>query len=172
MIIVVRLVLGIVLGTLLAVGGYIVGWYIAFSVPEGYLRIAFLVIPAGLGGGVGSFLGWWLDLDGVSDRNRILTLTTLTALTLAIAAAVGGAWGGYSYGESLEGTRVWRHPTTQAVLNGTVIASNIALLVWYTGVRLLHRPSGQKPSVSFIRYLRTVQSSPRGSKSEELPEKE
>ena len=169
MIILVRLVLGIVLGTLLAVGGYFVGWYIAFSVPEGYPRIPFLVTGAGIGGGLGSFLGWWLDLDGGYDRNRLLALA---ALTIAIAAAIGGAWGGYSYGESLEGTRVWRHPTTQAVLNGTVIASNIALLVWYTGVRLLHRPSGQKPSVSFIRYLRTAQSSPRGSKSEELPEKE
>ncbi len=138
MIIVVRLVLGIVLGTLLAVGGYFVGWYIAFSVPEGYPRIPFLVTGAGIGGGLGSFLGWWLDLDGGYDRNRLLALA---ALTIAIAAAIGGAWGGYSYGESIEGTRVWRQPTTQAILNGTVIASNIALLVWYIGVKLLRRPS-------------------------------
>ena len=138
MIIVVRLVLGIVLGTLLGVGGYFVGWYIAFSVPEGYPQIPFLVAAAGIGGGLGSFLGWWLDLDGGSDRNRLITLT---ALTLAVVAAVGGAWGGYLYGETIEGTRVWRQPTTQAILNGTVIASNIALLVWHIGVRLLHRPS-------------------------------
>ena len=146
MIIVVRLVLGIVLGTLLAVGGYIMGWFIAFSVPEGYPRIPFLVIPAGIGGGLGSFLGWWLDLDGGSDWNSLIKLTTLTALTLAIVAAVGGAWVGYSYGESIEGTRVWRHPTTQAILNGTVMASNIALLVWYVGARLLHRRSEHKPA--------------------------
>ncbi len=141
--IVVRLVLGIVLGTLLAVGGYFVGWYIAFSVPEGYPRIPFLVTGAGIGGGLGSFLGWWLDLDGGYDRNKLLTLA---ALALAIVAAVGGAWGGYLYGESIEWTRVWRQPTTQAILNGTVIASNIALLVWYVGVRLLHRPSEHRPA--------------------------
>ncbi len=169
MIIVVRLVLGIVLGTLLAIGGYIVGWYIAFSVPEGYPRIPFLVAAAGIGGGVGSFLGWWLDLDGGSGESRLLTLT---ALTLAIVAAVGGAWVGYSYGESIEGTRVWRQPTTQAIVNGTVIASNIALLVWHIGVRLLHGPSEHKPNVSFIPSLRTAQSRPGGAKNEELTEKE
>jgi hypothetical protein len=145
----VRLVLGIVLGTLLAVGGYFVGWYIAFSVPEGYPRIPFLVIPAGIGGGLGSFLGWWLDLDGGYDRNKLLALT---ALTIAIMAAVGGAWGGYSYGESIEGTRVWRQPTTQAILNGTVIASNIALLVWYIGVKLLRRPSENRQAAPKSTY--------------------
>lgn len=148
MIIVVRLVLGIVLGTLLAVAGYFVGWYIAFSVPEGYPRIPFLVASAGIGGGLGSFLGWWLDLDGGSDRNRLLTLA---ALTLAIVAAIGGAWVGYLYGESTEGTRVYRQPTTQAILNGTVLASNIALLVWH-GIRLLRRPSGHEPAAPKTTY--------------------
>ncbi len=149
MIIVVRLVLAIVLGTLLAVGGYFVGWYIAFSLPEGYPRIPFLVTAAGIGGGLGSFLGWWLDLDGGSDRNRLLTLT---ALTIAIVAAVGGAWVGYSYGESIEGTRVWRQPTTQAIINGTVLASNIALLVWHIGIRLLYRPSEHEPAAPKTTY--------------------
>lgn len=165
--IVVRLVLGIVLGTLLAVGGYFAGWYIAFSVPEGYPRIPFLVISAGIGGGLGSFLGWWLDLDGGSDRNRLLNLT---ALTLAIVAAVGGAWVGYSYGESIEGTRVWRQPTTQAILNGTVIASNIALLGWHIAVRLLYRPSEHKPAAPKSTYSdqakllsRRVSTGPRSS---------
>ncbi len=167
--IVVRLVLGIVLGTVLAVGGYIIGWFIAFSVPEGYPRITFLVIPAGIGGGLGSFLGWWLNVDGGSDRNRLLTVI---ALTIAIVAAVGGAWGGYSYGESIEGTRIWRQPTTQAILNGTVIASNIALFVWHVGVRLLHRPAEHTPNVSFIQSLRTTQSGSGGTKNEGLTEKE
>ena len=129
-----RLLLGLVLGTLLAVGGYFIGWYVPFSLPAGWPRIPFMVTPAGIGGGVGSFLGWWLNIDGNPDQNRLLTLA---ALTIAIAAAIGGAWGGYIYGESIEGTRVWRHPTTQAILNGTVIAANGALLLWRLCARLL-----------------------------------
>ncbi len=167
MIIVARLALAIVLGTLFAVGGYLVGWYIAFSVPEGYPQIPLLVASAGIGGGLGSFLGWWLDLDGGSGRNRLLTLA---ALTLAMVAAIGGAWVGYLYGESIEGTRVWRQPTTQAILNGTVIASNIALLAWHLGVRLLHRRSGPKPAAPKTTYSeqaimlsRRVSTEPRSS---------
>ena len=118
---------------MLAVGGYFIGWYVAFSLPIGYPRIPFLVASAGIGGGLGSFLGWWLNIDGDSGENRLLDLA---ALSLSMAAAVAGAWAGYLYGESIEGTRVWRHPTTQAILNGTIIASNLALLVWQIGVRL------------------------------------
>ena len=150
--IVLRLLLGIVLGTVLAVGGYFVGWYTAFSVPAGSPRMLLLVLPAGIGGGVGSFLGWWLDLDGNSDRSRLLTLTVLA---LAVAFALGGAWGGYVYGESVEGTRVWRHPTTQAILNGTVFASNGALLIWHIGARLLRRSPAHKPDGPTLPSFRT-----------------
>ena len=150
--IVLRLLLGIVLGTVLAVGGYFLGWYIAFSVPAGSPRMLLLVLPAGIGGGVGSFLGWWLDLDGNSDRSRLLTLAVLA---LAVAFALGGAWGGYEYGESVEGTRVWRHPTTQAILNGTVIASNGALLIWHIGARLLHRAPAHMPDGPILPSFRT-----------------
>ena len=155
--IVLRLLLGIVLGTVLAIGGYFVGWYTAFSVPAGFPRMLFLVLPAGIGGGVGSFLGWWLDLDGDSDRSRLLTLAVLV---LAIAFAIGGAWGGYVYGESVEGTRVWRHPTTQAILNGTVIASNGALLVWHIGARLLRRPPARNLEPSIMQSFRTTRPGP------------
>ena len=155
--IVLRLLFGIVLGTVLAVGGYFVGWYTAFSVPAGSPRMLLLVLPAGIGGGVGSFLGWWLDLDGNSDRSRLLTLAVLA---LAIAFAIGGAWGGYIYGESVEGTRVWRHPTTQAILNGTVIASNGALLIWHIGARLLSRPSARQPDTSTLPSFRTTHPRP------------
>ena len=155
--IVLRLLLGIVLGTVLAVGGYFLGWYIAFSVPAGAPRMMLLVLPAGIGGGVGSFLGWWLDLDGNSDRNRLLTLSVLA---LAIAFAVGGAWGGYVYGESVEGTRVWRHPTTQAILNGTVIAGNGALLIWHIVARLLRRPPAHKPDEPILPSFRTTRPKP------------
>ena len=155
--IVLRLLLGIVLGTVLAIGGYFVGWYTAFSVPAGFPRMLFLVLPAGIGGGVGSFLGWWLDLDGDSDRNKLLTIAVLA---LAIAFAIGGAWGGYVYGESVEGTRVWRHPTTQAILNGTVIASNGALLVWHIGARLLRRPPARNLEPSVMQSFRTTPPGP------------
>ena len=155
--IVLRLLLGIVLGTVLAIGGYFLGWYIAFSVPAGSPRMLLLVLPAGIGGGVGSFLGWWLDLDGNSDRSRLLTLAVLA---LAVAFALGGAWGGYVYGESVEGTRVWRHPTTQAILNGTVIASNGALLIWHIGARLLRRPSAHKPDGPILPSFRTTRPRP------------
>ena len=138
LVILVRLLLGIVLGTLLAIGGYFVGWYIAFSLPAGVPRMPFLIAPAGIGGGAGTFLGWWLDLEGGSDGNRLLVLAPLA---LAVIFALGGAWGGFWYGEDIEGTRVWRHPTTQAILNGTVIASNTALLIWHVGIRLSHRPT-------------------------------
>ncbi len=168
MVIVARLLLAVVLGTVLAVGGYFVGWYIAFSLPAGYPRMAFVVLPAGIGGGVGSFLGWWLDLDGGSDRNRLLTFA---ALTLAIVFAIGGAWGGYVYGEAIEGTRVWRHPTTQAILNGTVIASNIVLLVWHVGLRLLRRPSTPEPAASFIPSFRATLPRPGGHTQEGSTEK-
>ena len=173
MIIVARLALAIVLGTLFAVGGYLVGWYIAFSVPEGYPQIPLLVASAGIGGGLGSFLGWWLDLDGGSGRNRLLTLA---ALTLAMVAAIGGAWVGYLYGESIEGTRVWRQPTTQAIINGTVLASNISLLVWHTGLRLLHRHSEHRlaaPKTTYsdqaVMLSRRVSTAPRSSNQSREP---
>ena len=157
-----RLLLGIVLGTVLAIGGYFLGWYTAFSVPAGSPRMLLLVLPAGIGGGVGSFLGWWLDLDGNSDRSRLLTLAVLA---LAVAFALGGAWGGYVYGESVEGTRVWRHPTTQAILNGTVIASNGALLIWHIGARLLRRPPAREPEPSVMQSFRPSQPGSRNTEN-------
>ena len=167
LVILARLLLGIVLGTLLAIGGYFVGWYIAFSLPAGVPRMPFLIAPAGIGGGVGTFLAWWLDLEGSSDRNSLLAVA---ALVLAVVFALGGAWGGFWYGEDIEGTRVWRHPTTQAILNGTVIASNMALLVWHVGIRLSHRPPPPETSVSLLRSLRSGR--PGGSDSEGFAGKE
>ena len=164
-----RVLLGVVLGTLLAIGGYFVGWYIAFSVPAGVPRMPFLIAPAGIGGGVGAFLAWWLDLEGGSDGNRLLVLAPLA---LAVIFALGGAWGGFWYGEDIEGTRVWRHPTTQAILNGTVIASNSALLVWHVGLRLVNRPSPNEPSVSLLRALRSDLPSPGGASGEDMAGKE
>ena len=169
LVILVRLLLGIVLGTLLAIGGYFVGWYIAFSLPAGVPRMPFLIAPAGIGGGAGTFLGWWLDLEGGSDGNRLLVLAPLA---LAVIFALGGAWGGFWYGEDIEGTRVWRHPTTQAILNGTVIASNTALLIWHVGIRLTHRPSPHEPSVSLLRSLRSERPGPGGSDGEGFAGKE
>ena len=169
LVILVRLLLGIVLGTLLAIGGYFVGWYIAFSLPAGVPRMPFLIAPAGIGGGAGTFLGWWLDLEGGSDGNRLLVLAPLA---LAVIFALGGAWGGFWYGEDIEGTRVWRHPTTQAILNGTVIASNTALLIWHVGIRLSHRPTPPETSVSLLRSLRSQRRGPGGSDREGFAGKE
>ncbi len=169
LVILARLLLGIVLGTLLAIGGYFVGWYIVFSLPAGVPRMPFLIAPAGIGGGVGTFLAWWLDLEGGSDGNRLLVLAPLA---LAVVFALGGAWGGFWYGEDIEGTRVWRHPTTQAILNGTVIASNMALLVWHVGIRLLHRPTPPETSVSLLRSLRSERPGSGGSDGEGFAGKE
>jgi hypothetical protein len=169
LVILARLLLGIVLGTLLAIGGYFVGWYIAFSLPAGVPRMPFLIAPTGIGGGVGTFLAWWLDLEGGSDGNRLLVLAPLA---LAVIFALGGAWGGFWYGEDIEGTRVWRHPTTQAILNGTVIASNSALLVWHVGIRLSHRPTPPETSVSLLRSWRSERPGSRGSDGEGFAGKE
>ena len=108
-------------------------------------------------------------MPGGWDRNRLLAVATLV---LAVVFALGGAWGGFWYGEDIEGTRVWRHPTTQAILNGTVIASNMALLIWHVGIRLSHRPSPHEPSVSLLRSLRSERPGPGGSDGEGFAGKE
>ena len=131
----VRAVLGAALGTMLGllfgVMGYIAGWFVAMSLAVGVVEMPHLVTSTGIGAGVGVFLGWW-DLEG-SARERLL------ALSVAVVGAVGGAWGGFTYGSTIEPVSRNLTPAIAATIFGAVIGGNVALLAWNIGRELRSR---------------------------------
>lgn len=136
-----RLAVGVVLGICLAVVGNIAGWFAAFSVPERLIVVPFMPLLTGVGAGLGGYIGWRIDLDGNSSGLMALMLP------LALLCGLLGAWLGFQYGASDEGTRVWRYPVTQATVLGAVAGANVGLLA-YNAIRMLLGRRRPAPSQS------------------------
>ncbi len=128
-----RLVLGVVLGVCLGIVGSIAGWATAFSVSESLAGVPFMALLTGIGAGLGGYLGWRIDLDDNPGGPVALLLP------LALACGLAGAWLGFLYGSTDEGTRVWRYPVTQATILGAATGANVGLLAWNTLRRLRAR---------------------------------
>ena len=53
-----RIAMGLTVGSTLAVVGYAVGWILALSVPEGIPRIPILIVMTSVGATAGTFIAW------------------------------------------------------------------------------------------------------------------
>ena len=119
--------LGLVLGLIAAVlaAGTAWGLYV-FSSSTSLTALLYLLISStGVAAGIGAFFAWLR-----MDRNS-LPLSLLT-VTLAMAAGFGGAWGGHSYGLTVEGPCCVEpeiEPMSYAVLGATVMANGALVLV-------------------------------------------
>ena len=64
-----RIAMGLTVGSTLAVVGYAVGWILALSVPEGIPRIPILIVMTSVGATAGTFIAWHFNIDGDSFSN-------------------------------------------------------------------------------------------------------
>ncbi len=78
-------------------------------------------------------------------------------LPLALACGLAGAWLGFMYGSTDEGTRVWRYPVTQATILGAATGANLGLLAWNTLRRLRTRqPAASTESSEYFQALKAM----------------
>lgn len=144
--IIVRLAMGMVVGSTLAIIGYAIGWILALSVPEGVPRIPILISMTGLGAAIGTYLAWYFNIDGDSFANKKMTALILS-ITI-IVSLIGGTIG-HNYGAQDEGHRVRRYPEIQGTIWGSVGGANLMLItsqisVFAVGLALKKRELTQK----------------------------
>jgi hypothetical protein len=122
-----RAILGVLLAIVFSVLGIGVAWGLyVFSGSRSFAALfSLFLIGAGLGAGLGGFLAW-LRID----RNTRSSLVLMGSL--ALAAGIGGAWGGYEYGARQE-VECCATPTvgpmTYTAVGATVVA-NSALMAF------------------------------------------
>ena len=117
------LVLGVVSATLAA--GTAWGLYVFSSSSSLTALLYLLICSTGVAAGIGSYFAW-LRVD---RNSKSLTLLTVAA---AMAAGFGGAWGGHSYGLTVEGPCCVEpeiEPMSYAALGATVMANAAIVLV-------------------------------------------
>ena len=97
LVLVVRTVIGVLLGVVLSFIGIGTAWalflFLGFKLIEVWL--AFMFFGAGIGAGTAAFAAW-LHLD--RENNGVLALTA----AVVVGAGVVGAWGGFEYGSTIE----------------------------------------------------------------------
>lgn len=121
-----RTTIGVGLAIVFGVMGIVVAWglFLFSGVQSLSVLLWTLMIGAGLGTGLGAF-GAWLRLEG--DTRPVLLATA----SLAVAAGVGGAWGGYAFGARQEVDCCAMpeiSPLTYTVIGATVVANGAVMV--------------------------------------------
>lgn len=121
-----RMALGVGVAIVLSSIGIVVAWglFLFSGVQSVDALLWTLIIGAGLGAGLGGFAAW-LRLEG-DTRPALLAMATL-----AVAAGVGGAWGGYEFGSSQEVECCAMPkitPVTYTVM-GAIVVTNVAVTI-------------------------------------------
>lgn len=120
---VVRTLLGVFLGFMLAAICYVIAWAIVisfFEVTSNTFR-TMAILGIGVGAGVGGSLGW-INLEATKARFLVL-------LAFAILGAWGGAWGGMQYGGTVFiAAGMPGIGELSGLLRGAVIGSNLVAL--------------------------------------------
>lgn len=140
-----RIAMGLTVGSTLAVVGYAVGWILALSVPEGIPRIPILIVMTSVGATAGTFIAWHFNIDGDSFSNG--RLVTILVLLTIVGSLVGGSIG-HSYGAEDPGHRVRRYPEIQGTIWGSVGGANLMQLACHVCGIAIGLASKKKESVS------------------------
>lgn len=121
----VRAVFGFSAAALLGALGMVLAWMVwSQSLGDTLNFVYFQTTLAGIGAGVGAFVGW-LRLD---TARTVLTLALLAVLAFGLA----GAWGGLGYGRMVYGVPGLRDPSRLTIVMGAAVAANIPGLLWTT----------------------------------------
>ena len=140
-----RLAMGLTVGSTLAVVGYAVGWILALSVPEGIPRIPILIVMTSIGATAGTFIAWHFNIDGNSFSNG--RLVTILVLLTIVASLIGGTIG-HGYGAEDPGHRVRRYPEIQGTIWGSVGGANLMQIACYVSGIVIGLASQKKKTVS------------------------
>ena len=123
---VVRIVCGLSLAAALGVAGYFIGGMLWPPSSGLSFLLVLLVSGAGIGAGIGGFLGW-LRLEGGRS-------TMFTVLGLALVGGLAGAWGGAMYGRIVYEQALYSKAAQESTILGAAVAANtlplIASIYW------------------------------------------
>ncbi len=127
--VVVRVVLGLLVGTIFGSVGHLLLW---FAWPVGwnvYQFIVAVVTGTGAAAGLGGMAGWF-DLDAEVGGN-------LRILFVASVGGVGGAWAGYAFAQVMNDAGTFGDPSRVDSVLGAAIGANALFL--FRNARFIRR---------------------------------
>ena len=114
----VRIVVGVVTGSMFALAGWFAGWFFLLRPGAGLTEAMFvLALSTGVVGGLGAAVAWLRPDDGVPAN--------IPAVLLALAGGIFGAWAGLAYASAVLGLAASKGEGDITAITAAGIAANI-----------------------------------------------